>query len=137
MLLDRADRDVYNARLLISPTGNPDNDELIDDIAAYHVQQGIEKALKYALFSIGGLDETSRTYRTHSIPTLIDLVQENCGFTVPERLILASNDITGWEANSRYGEDPVAMRDEIMEAIEMYEELKQLILEKQKQTGKP
>ncbi len=133
MLLDRADRDIYNARLLISPAGNPNNDELINDIAAYHVQQGIEKALKYALFNIGGLDETSRSYRTHSIPTLIDLVQENCGFTVSERLLLASNDITSWEANSRYGDDPVAMRDEIQEAIEMYEELKQLILEKQRQ----
>lgn len=57
MLLDRADRDIYNAKLLISPSGNPSGDELLDDMAAYHVQQGIEKALKYTLNTICGLDE--------------------------------------------------------------------------------
>lgn len=44
MLIDRADRDIYNAKWLISSTGNPSNDELLNDMAACHVQQGIEKS---------------------------------------------------------------------------------------------
>lgn len=70
MLLDRADRDIYNARWLISPSGNPSNDELLDDMAAYHVQQGIENALKYALKMICGLDEAYKGYRTPRMMSL-------------------------------------------------------------------
>ncbi|MCD8103736.1 MAG: HEPN domain-containing protein [Lachnospiraceae bacterium] len=129
MLMDRADRDIYTARWLISPEGNPSNDELLDDMAAYHVQQGIEKALKYALHSICGLDETYRGYRTHDIMTLINIVMDHSDLTLSERLMNMANDITGWEAHSRYDDSPASARKDIVEAIAIYEELKQQIHE--------
>ncbi|MCD8067666.1 MAG: HEPN domain-containing protein [Lachnospiraceae bacterium] len=128
MLIDRADRDIYNAKWLISSTGNPTNDELLNDMAAYHVQQGIEKALKHVLRTICGLDETYRGYRTHDIMTLINIVTDHSDFPIAERLMDAANDITGWEARSRYDDSPISVRNDIVEAIEMYEELKQQIL---------
>ena len=45
-LLDRAKKDVWNARLVFK---HWDGDELSYDIAAYHVQQAIEKSMKYVL----------------------------------------------------------------------------------------
>ena len=45
-LLRRAESDIAIAELLLSEEGNPTHDEMITDQAAYHVQQGIEKALK-------------------------------------------------------------------------------------------
>lgn len=38
-LLARAQADIDIAKLLLSPEGNPSNDEMITDQAAYHVQQ--------------------------------------------------------------------------------------------------
>ncbi|MCD8379588.1 MAG: HEPN domain-containing protein [Lachnospiraceae bacterium] len=138
MLLDRADRDIYNAKWLISPSGNPSNDELLDDMAAYHVQQGIEKALKHALKTICCLDETYKGYRTHDIMALINIVQDHSDMKIPERLINAAIDITSWEARSRYNDSPLSVRKEISEAIDMYDELKQLILaELNKQSEQP
>jgi len=46
-LLKRARSDIQIAKTLLSPVGNPASDEMITDQAAYHIQQGIEKALKY------------------------------------------------------------------------------------------
>lgn len=128
MLLDRADRDIYNAKWLISPSGNPSNDELLNDMAAYHVQQDIEKALKYTLKTICGLDETYKGYRTHDIMALINIVMDHSNLVISERLMDAAIDITSWEARSRYNDSPLSVRQEIIDAIEMYEELKQQIL---------
>jgi len=44
-LLKRARTDIQIAKTLMTPAGNPTNDEMVTDQAAYHVQQGIEKAL--------------------------------------------------------------------------------------------
>ena len=46
-LLKRANVDIQIAKMLMSPLGNPSNDEMITHQAAYHIQQGMEKALKY------------------------------------------------------------------------------------------
>lgn len=45
-LLVRAEADIKIAKLLISPIGNPTNDEMVTDQAAYHTQQAIEKAIE-------------------------------------------------------------------------------------------
>lgn len=42
MYLEHADADLYSVKLLLSPQGNPSNDEYILDIAAYHTQQSME-----------------------------------------------------------------------------------------------
>jgi len=45
-LFDRAKTDLQSARLILPQS---DSDELLIDVAAYHVQQGIEKLVKFAL----------------------------------------------------------------------------------------
>ena len=43
---DRAQADINTAKLIMSPIGNPTNDEGIYDIAAFHVQQSLRKRSK-------------------------------------------------------------------------------------------
>lgn len=128
MLLDRADSDIYNAKLLLSPVGNPTNDELITDIAAYHVQQAIEKALKYLIYTLSNADPENREYRTHNITSLILLAEDLCGFYVSEQLKAQSYAITRWESKSRYEDSSVAVKKDIQNAIEMYNELREQII---------
>ena len=45
--MKRARIDIQIAKTLMTPAENPTNDEMVTDQAAYHIQQGIEKALKY------------------------------------------------------------------------------------------
>ncbi len=44
MNLKKAMDDIIAAKLLLSSSGNPTNYEGLFDLAAYHIQQGIEKA---------------------------------------------------------------------------------------------
>lgn len=129
MRLDKAEADIYLAKLALSPIGNPTNDEMLIDLAAYHVQQGIEKALKHILSDICGFDETSRQYRTHNITTLIMLVETHCNFAVSDDLKLNAHDITSWEANSRYNDCMVTAKSDILNAIKLYDSLKKQIIE--------
>ncbi len=57
---EKAQRDLAVAKNYNSAKGNPDNDEGLYDIAAYHAQQAIEKELKYILHDIYGADEAER-----------------------------------------------------------------------------
>ena len=72
---DRAVADFNTAKVLMSPQGNPANDGAMYDNAAYHVQQAFEKELKYILHDLLGVDDTTRDFRTHSIPNLIAQVE--------------------------------------------------------------
>ncbi len=45
-LLDRAKADLINCAMALSQA---ENDELFQDIAAYHIQQSIEKTVKFWL----------------------------------------------------------------------------------------
>jgi HEPN domain-containing protein len=66
--------------------------------AAFYVQQVIEKSLKLVLMSQGVPD--NQLY-THDIYRLI-LMLNQFGITVPGDIIAAANNITIWEAKSRY-----------------------------------
>jgi HEPN domain-containing protein len=59
-LLDRAKVDLKSCKMILE---NADADELFQDIAAFHIQQAIEKALKFWL-SITG-KEPPKTHDTH------------------------------------------------------------------------
>lgn len=121
-LLGRAEADISIARLLLSPSGNPTNDEMITNQAAYHVQQGIEKALKYQTEMMG-----IEYKKTHSLIGLItDL--EKSGFIVSDALKSKAFLISDWEASSRYNDDFSAVRRDIEDAVILYEELKNQIL---------
>ena len=120
-LLDRAEADIAIARLLLSPVGNPSNDELITDQAAYHVQQAIEKALKHQIECMG-----LRYKKTHNITGLIVQLEKN-GFCVSDELKRKAFIISDWEALSRYNDDFFVVRKDILDAIELYYELKKSI----------
>lgn len=121
-LLARAQADIDIAKLLLSPEGNPGNDEMITDQAAYHVQQGIEKAMKYQTEMMG-----IEYKKTHNLVGLIADLEKN-GFVVSDKLKEKSFIISDWEASSRYKDDFCAVKKDIEEAIVLYEELKDKIL---------
>ncbi len=117
---DRGAVDIHVARILMSPFGNPGNDEGVYDAAAYHVQQAIEKELKYILHELYEEDDTARSFRTHNLSDLIGQV-EQLGVSLPEELIDVASDIGDWEAATRYAGSVVASAAEIREAIEIYD----------------
>ena len=119
MLLERADADIQAAKLLLSPVGNPTNDERMTDLAAYHTQQAIEKILKYVLHDGMEMDNTAKEFKTHNLFFLIDWIERKSSFTVPDSLKEIADEITDWEANSRYGESSVAEKDRIQSAIDI------------------
>ncbi|MDE7008559.1 MAG: HEPN domain-containing protein [Lachnospiraceae bacterium] len=128
-LLARAQADIDIAKLLLSPEGNPGNDEMITDQAAYHVQQGIEKAMKYQTEMMG-----IEYKKTHNLVGLIADLEKN-GFVVSDKLKEKSFIISDWEASSRYKDDFCAVKKDIEEAIVLYEELKdKILLELEKNT---
>lgn len=121
-LLRRSESDAEIAALLLSDQGNPTNDEMIVDQAAYHAQQAIEKAMKYQL-EISGIEYK----KTHNLVSLISDL-ENSGFPINEELKSKAFIITGWEAGSRYNDDFSAVKADIETALRLYSELKESIL---------
>lgn len=124
MLLERADADIQAARLLLSSVGNPTNDERMTDLAAYHAQQAIEKLLKYVLHDGIGADNIAREFKTHNLFYLIDRIERESDFIVPDSLKEMADEITDWEANSRYGESFVSEKNKIQSAVEVYGQLR-------------
>ena len=122
-LLKRARTDIEIAKILMSPAGNPTNDEMITDQAAYHIQQGIEEALKYQT-EISGLPYK----KIHNLTGLIIDV-ENAGFAVSNELKAMAFQISDWEASSRYNDDFTVVKGDLEKAIRLYEELEKRILE--------
>ena len=122
-LLKRARTDIEIAKILMSPAGNPTNDEMITDQAAYHIQQGIEEALKYQT-EISGLPYK----KIHNLTGLIIDV-ENAGFAVSNELKAMAFQISDWEASSRYNDDFTVVKGDLERAIRLYEELEKRILE--------
>ena len=121
-LLKRARTDIQIAKTLLSPEGNPTNDEMITDQAAYHIQQGIEKALKYQT-EISGLPYK----KIHNLVGLITDV-EATGFTVSNELKSMAFQISDWEASSRYNDDFTVLKEDLLKAVHLYEELETQIL---------
>ena len=131
---DRAIADIFVAKSLMSPFGNPTNDEGIRDIAAYHVQQGIEKEMKHILHDIKGVDDTTRSFKTHVIEDLIDQVEDN-GVSVPDYVKEIAYDLSSWEATSRYSESSIAVSQDINDAITVYERFAEYVKSLDEETG--
>lgn len=123
---EKAMRDLKVAKDYNSAIGNPDNDEGLYDIAAYHAQQAIEKELKYILHDIFDADETERKFRTHTLSALISQV-EDYNVLVPDEVKAIAYDVTGWEANTRYPGGATANRDEINNVIQIFERFSKYI----------
>ncbi len=127
MLLRKAEVDIKLAEYAISSEGNPTNDENMIDMAAFHVQQAIEKTLKHILRTEAGISETDKGYKTHDLVSLILMIEEKTDFVVPDGLKEIASDVTGWEASSRYGGSYTGILNEIRQAIDLYKELKEEI----------
>ena len=127
-LLKRARSDIQIAKTLMTPAGNPTNDEMITDQAAYHIQQGIEKALKYQT-EISGIPYK----KSHNLIGLISDV-EKTGFVVSNDLKAMAFQISDWEASSRYNDDFTVLREDMEKAINLYEELEEQILKRLSET---
>lgn len=74
----------------------------IKNVAAYHLQQAVEKILKYQIYQSGIRVDNGKMYR-HDIRKLLDYAEEeNIRLIVPDYVQKHANSITDWEAGSRY-----------------------------------
>lgn len=119
---DRAQWDVYIAELLISPAGNPQNAQGAYDLAAFHAQQAIEKELKHILHDLFGVDDSTRSFRIHNLVDLAKQVSQ-LGITLPDDLFNQADEISDWEAESRYSSGTVATKEDIKSAISIYDKV--------------
>ena len=129
--------DITTAKMCISPIINLFNDESLYSISAYHTQQATEKCLKIMLVHHYGIDESIKRYRTHDIPDLLAFLNECAEEThspipisIPNVITELSIEIKEWEANTRYNDNMVILRKNILQVLnaceKMYKDLKSL-----------
>ena len=118
--------DILAAKSLISPAVNITNDERFYDIAAYHVQQAIEKELKYILHDLNDADDTTKDFRTHNIVSLCKQV-EKYGISLPDDIKDIAFEISEWEAVSRYKGGVINNVSQIKSAIGVYDNLVEFV----------
>lgn len=98
-LLDRARADLTNVTYILA---SHQQDELQLDIAAYHVQQAIEKAVKFALQV-----KAVRFERTHDMDRLCTQC-EKAGIQLPDWIYDNIDTLNAYATQTRYGSDIVA-----------------------------
>jgi len=113
-LYDRAKADLQSARLLLSQNGS---DELLVDIAAYHVQQGIEKLVKFAL-TLSGV----KYKQTHDMDILHEQL-EGAGIKIFPWLCENIDTLNSYATKTRYGSDKVATTRKITQLLNLAEGL--------------
>ena len=115
-LFDRAKADLQSARLILS---QDTQDDLFIDIAAYHVQQGIEKLVKFSLSTYG-----VKYSQTHDMSILYEQLENET--TNPPSWIYDNIDVlNSYATNTRYGTNVVATIkkiEQLLEYAEKYQE---------------
>lgn len=91
-------------------------DEIEIEIAAYHLQQALEKAMKHLIIIIG-----SDYPRTHEIKHLWSQL-DALGYTPPEWIWEHRRLLTDFSDKTRYGERLISTQREVMEFIPLLEE---------------
>ena len=113
-LLQRAEYDLRHAKLALAHyTG----DEFELDIVAYHVQQTIEKLMKWELENVG-----FQFSFTHEVQILYQEMLD-AGLTPPTWILNHYNVINDYATKTRYGESLIAVRsvlDLIMAETSVY-----------------
>ena len=123
-LLKRAWGDYKSSKLHIE---NYEQDEVFVDIAAYHLQQGVEKALKFKMMSHGVV-----FLRVHEIDELCNQMDgENLSY--PDWIYNNMDIITKYATKTRYGETIVGNLKKIKELLPL---LFQYLLELENQEQK-
>ena len=94
----------------------------IKNIAAYHLQQAAEKLIKFQIYQ--ALDSTdNRRMYTHDLSKLIGYAEaEGLTLIVPDYIKSHVNQITEWEAGSRYDFSFVCRIDTLKKCYETIEE---------------
>ena len=108
-LLQRAEKDFFTAELLFANRGE---DELLIDNIAYHIQQGIEKCLKFRI-QLAGEDYPN----THSIKHLINILDNN-DIEVPDWITDNHYILTSYATQTRYSTSVVSTLREIKTFME-------------------
>lgn len=108
-LIKLAETDLKVAKLVL----NSANDELMQNSAAYHVEQAVEKLLKAKLDSIG-----IQAGITHNIQTLCDEM-DKAKIDYPDWIKDKAYDISSWATTIRYNANFKSDHDEIEEVIEL------------------
>jgi HEPN domain-containing protein len=109
-LLDRAKADFAVAKLIVD---SESADEMQIDVAAYHVKQTVEKALKYILHNAGRPHP-----RTHDIYVLAQQL-EKYKFTIPEWVLENADILNEYDTRTRYGSMLVASKAKIETLLEL------------------
>lgn len=93
----------------------------IKNIAAYHLQQAAEKLIKYQIYQ--SLESTdNRSMYTHDLSKLLDYAEaEGLELIVPDYIRNHANQITDWEAGSRYDFSFVCRIDTLKKCYEIIE----------------
>lgn len=91
-LLKLAEKDIEVSQLILHSS----NDELLQNIAAYHTQQSVEKILKHLKIEYGGDAGLG-----HDIK-MLSLEVNELGGTVPEWVIDGAYDLSSWATTIRY-----------------------------------
>lgn len=104
-------------------------DELQYDVLAYHVQQSIEKLMKYEL------EQNGIEYPfDHRVNILYELMEQN-GLDPPEWIWTNRVALNDYATRTRYGEDLVATKKEVLEllelSIEYYNDIVQMQMKRQ------
>lgn len=107
-LLKLAEKDVEVSQLILYSS----NDELLQNIAAYHTQQSVRKILKHLKIE-NGLDAGIG----HDIKMLSIEVKE-LGGTVPEWVIDGAYDLSSWATTIRYNSNFKTNRTSIEQSNE-------------------
>ena len=114
-LLDRARADLVTAELMLKST----NDDVFVDVAAYHAQQCIEKAIKF-LIGVEG-----KTYvADHRLSVIIeDLSDEEVRILVEDIEI----SIDSWATTARYKSTIAASAKEVTAILEVCKKLVEIV----------
>lgn len=104
-LLDLAVIDKEVSELILGTT----NDELKQNVAAYHTQQAVEKIIKHLLIEKRGHGNIS-----HDIGTLVNDAKEE-GIQIPDWVDDDSYEISKWATTIRYNSNFKTNREKITE----------------------
>lgn len=104
----------------------------IKGIAAFHLQQASEKAIKFQIYESGVKVEHHKIYK-HSLDDLIDYANDlNVNVYVPQYIMKNKYSITKWEALGRYDLSAVVRLDTLKACIKVIEEWYEDLLKKYK-----
>ena len=107
-LLQRAEGDLKISKHIVKFELS---DEVQLDIAAYHVQQAVEKTLKFMLAEHGVAHR-----KTHSILVLLDQL-DRAKIPYPDWLYHNAETLTGYSEETRYGDNLVATKRKLVELV--------------------